>query len=153
LQNNGGPTQTIALQRGSPAIDAIPAGNCPEVDQRGVNRPDNFETACDIGSYEFFDFAGTPGQKDCRGDSISALSKQFGKTSGGGLGFRVPEYEGAEGGYSEVLRRIGIFHTRVERAYHRYVCTEARPIERRPPYLKCDPIVAVGDSRLVSVGF
>ena len=89
LQNNGGPTQTIALQPGSPAIDAIPAANCPEVDQRGVNRPDNFETACDIGSYEFFDFAGTPGQKDCRGDSISALSKQFGKltAAASALGF------------------------------------------------------------------
>ena len=55
LQNNGGPTETIALQAGSPAIDA--AGNCalldPVVlltDQRGVPRSDGL---CDSGSYEF----------------------------------------------------------------------------------------------------
>lgn len=44
LQNNGGPTQTIALEQGSPAIDAIPGGmnGCGTTiatDQRGVGRP------------------------------------------------------------------------------------------------------------------
>lgn len=44
LKNNGGRTQTIALQRGSPAIDVIPAGvnGCGTTitsDQRGVSRP------------------------------------------------------------------------------------------------------------------
>ena len=52
LQNNGGPTQTIALQQDSPAIDQIPAASCPATDQRGVSRPDDGETACDIGAYE-----------------------------------------------------------------------------------------------------
>lgn len=65
LQNNGGPTQTIALQSDSPAIDAIPDGQCTDQettpnpitrDQRGVTRPqdgDNNGTAlCDIGAFE-----------------------------------------------------------------------------------------------------
>lgn len=56
LANNGGPTQTMALQQGSPAIDAgPPAGSCPATDQRGMPRPDNGEGVCDIGAYEFQD--------------------------------------------------------------------------------------------------
>jgi hypothetical protein len=48
LANNGGPTQTIALQSGSPAIDAIPVADCTDqasppnpitTDQRGLLRP------------------------------------------------------------------------------------------------------------------
>jgi len=52
LQNNGGPTQTMALQSGSPAINVIPAANCPSTDQRGVTRLSNGDTACDIGAYD-----------------------------------------------------------------------------------------------------
>jgi hypothetical protein len=55
LANNGGPTQTMALQQGSPAIDTIPAANCPATDQRGTTRPDNGEISCDMGAYEFSD--------------------------------------------------------------------------------------------------
>jgi hypothetical protein len=55
LQNNGGPTQTIALLASSPAIDTIPVANCPSTDQRGDPRPDNGETTCDMGAYEFAD--------------------------------------------------------------------------------------------------
>jgi CSLREA domain-containing protein len=56
LKNNGGRTQTIALQRGSPAIDVIPAGvnGCGTTitsDQRGVSRPQG--AGCDIGAFEF----------------------------------------------------------------------------------------------------
>jgi len=55
LTNNSCPTQTIALLKGSPAINAIPKGQngCDteiKTDQRGVKRPQG--TACDIGSYE-----------------------------------------------------------------------------------------------------
>ena len=51
LQNNGGPTQTIALTSTSPAIDmANPACPPPDTDQRGVSRPEG--TRCDIGAYE-----------------------------------------------------------------------------------------------------
>jgi hypothetical protein len=53
LQNNGGPTQTIALQSTSPAIDQIPVGSkCPANDQRGFTRPNDTESTCDIGAYE-----------------------------------------------------------------------------------------------------
>ena len=58
LQNNGGPTQTVALLPGGAAVDAIPVSNCTNVagdepvatDQRGVSRPQG--PACDIGAYE-----------------------------------------------------------------------------------------------------
>jgi hypothetical protein len=51
LQNNGGPTQTIALLSTSVAVDAIPAVPCAAsaTDQRGVPRP---PFGCDIGAYE-----------------------------------------------------------------------------------------------------
>jgi PKD domain/HYR domain len=55
LTSNGGPTQTMALQQGSPAIDAVAssANICPSTDQRGNTRPDDAsETACDMGAYE-----------------------------------------------------------------------------------------------------
>ena len=50
LADNGGPTRTVALWSGSPAINAVPAdpGSLP-VDQRGVARPD----VSDAGAYEF----------------------------------------------------------------------------------------------------
>lgn len=87
LANNGGATQTIALQSGSPAIDAIPVADCTDqasppnpitTDQRGLLRPDPGEQLCDIGAYEFQDFAGTPGQANCYDESVSTLTSQFG---------------------------------------------------------------------------
>ncbi len=64
LQDNGGPTQTHALQSGSPAIDAGNPTGCTyaadgplSTDQRGIARPldgdSNGSTTCDIGAYEF----------------------------------------------------------------------------------------------------
>jgi len=51
LASNGGPTKTMALLAGSPAIDVIAAAACPEpVDQRGVHRPQG--PRCDAGAYE-----------------------------------------------------------------------------------------------------
>ena len=57
LQNNGGPTQTIALLPTSLAVDAIPVSACTDVsgnslttDQRGITRPQG--SACDIGALE-----------------------------------------------------------------------------------------------------
>jgi hypothetical protein len=61
LQNNGGPTQTMALLPGSPAIDAGNASGCTDgrgrllkTDQRGKPRPDKEDhgVGCDIGAYE-----------------------------------------------------------------------------------------------------
>jgi CSLREA domain-containing protein len=57
LQDNGGPTKTIALEPTSPAIDAIPISSnlCPSTDQRGNLRPEAGESgtpACDSGAFE-----------------------------------------------------------------------------------------------------
>ena len=60
LHNNGGPTQTMALQKSSPALDAGNPGGCRDfagnllkTDQRGQPRPGGGETAgCDMGAYE-----------------------------------------------------------------------------------------------------
>jgi predicted outer membrane repeat protein len=51
LADNGGPTQTMALLPGSPAINAGTNNDCPETDQRGVTRPQGSQ--CDIGAYEY----------------------------------------------------------------------------------------------------
>jgi hypothetical protein len=50
LADYGGPTPTMALLAGSPAIDAGLPANCLGTDQRGVARP--FGAACDIGAFE-----------------------------------------------------------------------------------------------------
>jgi VCBS repeat-containing protein len=49
LTNNGGLTQTLALQPGSPAIGAGTSVGTPSVDQRGLPRPSG---AIDIGSFQ-----------------------------------------------------------------------------------------------------
>ena len=48
LANNGDPTQTIALLPASPAIDYVPAADCPATDQRGLAR----RVPCDIGAFD-----------------------------------------------------------------------------------------------------
>jgi CSLREA domain-containing protein len=50
LASNGGPTKTMALLPGSPAIDAGADPGCPATDQRGKPRPQGAH--CDIGAYE-----------------------------------------------------------------------------------------------------
>src|SRR6516165_3110011 len=52
LQNNGGPTLTMALQCGSPAIDAGDNTNAPDWDQRGEGFPRIVNGIIDIGAYE-----------------------------------------------------------------------------------------------------
>jgi len=60
LKANGGPTQTMALLKGSPAIDSGNPGGCTDdlglllkTDQRGAPRPDKATTRCDRGAFEF----------------------------------------------------------------------------------------------------
>jgi hypothetical protein len=48
LASNGGPTETMALLPGSPAIDQVPSADCPATDQRGAPRT----APCDIGAYD-----------------------------------------------------------------------------------------------------
>ncbi len=57
LADHGGPTNTISLQTGSTALDAIPVSDCTNtsgtavtVDQRSFTRPDG--SGCDIGAFE-----------------------------------------------------------------------------------------------------
>jgi hypothetical protein len=63
LQNNGGPTQTIALEPNSQAVDFIPVADCADqssptpvkltTDQRGFPRPDpGNPDFCDAGAFE-----------------------------------------------------------------------------------------------------
>jgi hypothetical protein len=60
LQSNGGPTQTMALFQGSPAIDSGNPNGCTDghghllkTDQRGMPRPDKEDSGgCDRGAYE-----------------------------------------------------------------------------------------------------
>ena len=60
LGNYGGPTQTIPLLSGSPAIDAGNPNGCTDgqghllkTDQRGMLRPDREDqTGCDMGAFE-----------------------------------------------------------------------------------------------------
>jgi len=64
LQDNGGPTFTLALLAGSPAIDGGTNSNCPNTDQRGYSRPadGNRDSSplCDIGAYEVAGLPPTP---------------------------------------------------------------------------------------------
>ena len=58
LASNGGPTQTIALEAMSPAINAGNETVCAappvsNLDQRGFVRPGMGATNCSIGAYEF----------------------------------------------------------------------------------------------------
>ena len=56
LRNNGGETETFALEPTSPAVDAIPSSSplCKGTDQRGIARPQG--AGCDIGAVELVPF-------------------------------------------------------------------------------------------------
>ena len=68
LQDNGGRTQTLALQPDSPAVDLVGQGACPPptTDQRGVGRPQ--EEACDSGAFELVQ---QPTPPDSEGDGVA----------------------------------------------------------------------------------
>jgi hypothetical protein len=68
LADNGGPTPTIALVTPSPAINALPTGDCLDlsghpltIDQRGFGRPFPMGGLCDTGAFEFGASAVGPG--------------------------------------------------------------------------------------------
>ena len=58
LAANGGPTESMALLAGTPAVDAGDNANCPPTDQRGNMRPADGNLRgsmqCDIGAFELF---------------------------------------------------------------------------------------------------
>ncbi len=91
LQDNGGPTPTMALLPGSPAIDAGDPSSCPAVDQRGITRPQG--ARCDIGAFELVnppnDFVVTNTNDSGAGSLRQAISDA--NTAGGGtISFDIP---------------------------------------------------------------
>ncbi len=71
LQNNGGPTRTIALLADSPAIDAGDETVCAAapvsgLDQRGFGRPGTGYASCSIGAFEYN--GSDPPLTSCAGD-------------------------------------------------------------------------------------
>jgi hypothetical protein len=79
LADNGGPTETVALLAGSPAIDVIPLGSSKcgvaslPTDQRGVSRPQGLR--CDIGAFEVEQQDSTPPVITVPGDiTVNATS-------------------------------------------------------------------------------
>jgi hypothetical protein len=71
LADNGGFAPTHNLLPESPAIDAAGGPDCPETDQRGIERPNG--DACDIGAVEAL--PSRQGDVDCDGDedAVDAL--------------------------------------------------------------------------------
>jgi chitodextrinase len=88
LADNGGPTQTMALPSGSPAVDAIPSstsGCTGTTDQRGTTRPQG--SGCDIGAYELVQTGSgqpppTPTGLTVTGVSSSSVSLSWNASSG-----------------------------------------------------------------------
>lgn len=76
LADNGGPTPTMALLPGSPAIDAGDSAQCPNDDQRGqMGRADgnvDGTFACDVGAYELFVHTG-----DLHIDDVTAPDQAY----------------------------------------------------------------------------
>ncbi|MBZ0252435.1 MAG: hypothetical protein K8I02_03765, partial [Candidatus Methylomirabilis sp.] len=56
LADNGGETDTLAIEEGSPAVGGSQAVNCPAKDQRGSPR----KPVCDVGAYELADALAIP---------------------------------------------------------------------------------------------
>jgi len=97
LGDNGGPTQTMALSAGSPAIDAGDDVNCPTADQRGVTRPQG--SHCDIGAYEI-EFTDIDVYIGASGTPIASYSLLPGATV-------TPYYDGVVGGPVRVTSTNG----------------------------------------------
>ena len=94
LTSNGGPTQTMALPSGSPAVDAIPAstsGCTGSTDQRGTTRPQG--TGCDVGAYELVQTGnGTPSVPTgltVTGTTSTSVSLSWNPSTGNPTGYTV----------------------------------------------------------------
>ena len=85
LADNGGPTWTMALLPGSPAIDSGDDAAAPATDQRGVPRP--FGAASDIGAYE------------CSAPILTALPPDQTAEAGSSVDFSVDAFGGPGTGY------------------------------------------------------
>jgi hypothetical protein len=86
LQDNGGPTPTMALLAGSPAIDAADATNSPILDQRGIVRP--VGPAPDMGAFEYYDTNSPPACSDF----LSATNATLTASAGSGAVILIANY-------------------------------------------------------------
>jgi len=94
LASNGGPTQTMALPLGSPAVDAIPSstsGCTGTTDQRGTTRPQG--AGCDVGAYELVQSgSGTPSVPtglQVTGTTSTSVSLSWNPSTGNPTGYTV----------------------------------------------------------------
>jgi hypothetical protein len=76
LANNGGPTLTMALRVGSPALNAADPATSPATDQRGYPRP--VGPAPDIGAYEGL---GAPALEIIRESSATNMIRWFAESA------------------------------------------------------------------------
>src|SRR5271166_6347501 len=76
LQNNGGPTQTMALLPGSPAIRDGDTANAPAYDQRGPGFPRIVNGFIDIGAFEVQ-------STNAAAPSVSGINPSHGPIGGG----------------------------------------------------------------------
>lgn len=110
LQDNGGPTETHALEVGSPAVDTGDDATCETTDQRGDSRPADGDLSgtsiCDKGSFELGRCGDNVVQpnEECDdgntmdGDGCSAACLTEGGGTTGGTGGTTGGTGGDEGG-------------------------------------------------------
>jgi hypothetical protein len=85
LADNGGPTRTLALLSGSPAIDAANDAAAPMQDQRGLPRP--FALHADIGTFELNEPTFTiSGQVRELGENAASITAGFARSMSDALG-------------------------------------------------------------------
>jgi hypothetical protein len=74
LADNGGPTKTMPLQAGSPAIGTANTSSCPPTDERGIPRGQTVGAVCDIGAYEIAPPRATSTAVSCAPNPVQAGS-------------------------------------------------------------------------------
>jgi len=137
LADNGGPTFTMALLPGSPAIDTGSASAGVTADQRGIPRPQG--TAPDIGAFESRGFTLAPvgGNDQAAGlDSpfpsplVVAVSSAFGEpVAGGRVTFSAP----ATGPSAVFTGNPATIDSRRPGRRSRYGQRSPRPLRRHRP--------------------
>jgi hypothetical protein len=113
LSNYGGPTQTMALLPGSPAINAGTSTGAPATDQRGINRVG----AVDIGAFESggFSISATSGTPQSATDNIvfgsplvATVSSGSGEPIAGGVVTFAAPGSGASGVFPGNVTTVNI---------------------------------------------